>query len=544
MDGTTVASIILNVNNLTESNLLLTSASSKRTNFTIGDTAGNTGTLSAFCGFSSDYTNAANTASLNTQGFGYTTATQNVASSSGKCRLVFGNDQDYYSAGATNLQGFYKSCDMTVQGLGIGSNFVASASPYSMSLRQVPVGGSSVTTTAVSFYIDSLNAAPTASNVAMISGSGTSTISGVPSFTTTSTFGFQFRETNIAGYFLNNAKQHASALITTSGGTSLSSALSMGKADVGSSHKYYDGSSVTYQTSSTLHNTSGTQLSTTPGVIQFNDFTITLNSASSIFDEALVVKVTPQSLYGTGTQVSGAYISPSTGTSQAVRLDTKAIAADRSASTPGTTAQHVTSGTGTLPTSGYGTAYNHTTSLLTNEELQLVNGRYETPAVGNGYKNYTTGYYFPGSPTLYDYSTITSSSTSVRYVTLKFKPISSSNYERLRLAITHSGLTVDFSQYGAANHTVQLRVTSDTGSRGYETAGWMSCTDAVSGLGVQTGSDNTYCINSSTSTAAQRDCFILAATDSNAIVYVRIGLKCNLNASITSVTCTPMTTFT
>ena len=66
----------------------------------------------------------------------------------------------------------------------------------------------------------------------------------------------------------------------------------------------------------------------------------------------------------------------------------------------------VRSGTGQYPALGTSTAnfsdtYDHAASILASntaysEELQLVNGKYQTPGSSDGYKNYTTYYLFNG----------------------------------------------------------------------------------------------------------------------------------------------------
>ena len=143
-----------------------------------------------------------------------------------------------------------------------------------------------------------------------------------------------------------------------------------------------------------------------------------------------------------------------------------------------------------------------------------------------------------------DYSSITTSS-DIRWVTFKYSSvITSGEYERLRLTLTHSGLTVDFTAFGAANHYVYLRVADSAGTGSWETDGWLDATNTVSALGVQTGADGTYCINGATSTASQRDCYIVAGTSSTAVVYVRVGIPGTLAASLTTVSVAAMSTFT
>jgi hypothetical protein len=486
-------------------------------------------------------------------GFGSTKATANFDSSSGITRLAFSGDTDFHSASATNLQGFYKSFTMYAQGLAVATNFPASESSYSLRMSHAPTGGTQVTTNVCSFFVDDANTATSLNNVGIIAGATTTYISGVPTFTSASTFTIQFNQAEIAHFFLRNDRKHADALIATSTATTISATTTVNFSSIGASHKYWTApTSNKYTTSSTLHNTSGLTLlaSSTPEEIQFNDFTLSLTGATSIFDEAVVVRVTPYSLYSNsgGTLVSGGYVNPSTGATQAIRLDTKSITADRTNVSFATSSggQHVSSGTGSYPAIGSGAAgqtYDHTASILSTSELQLVNGRYETPSVSNGYRDYRTSYYFPGSLNLRDYTSITADS-SYRYVTFKCSSvITSGTYERLSIAVTHSGLTTNTASVGAANHTLDVRVSSATGLEGWVTAGWLNACDVVSGLGVQTGSDGTTCLDGSSSTTALRNAFIIAGTASAAIIYVRFGLKNNVNCSVTGVSVTAVTSF-
>lgn len=541
MDGTTVAPIILNLANLSSNDTRLVSATSIRSHVTEGTTDTTVGTVVAFGGLSTAYTNSDNQASKDIGGFGNDTSDGSIDSTSGNCRLVFSSDLDHYTGGATSEQGFYKSLDVYPQLLSVE----ASTEPYSLSLQYSPSGGSAVTTTAVEFYVDSLNAAPSVSDVGITSCTGITTISGVPTFYKDSTFNVQFNETGIGDYFLRNDKEHASISIETSGSKTISVVTTIDMTAIdGVTNFYYDTPTDTYNTSTTKHNTAGTELRTDPGVIQFNTFVLSLLPASvkTTYDEAIVVNVTPTNLYGAGSSTSGGYLNTTNNDRLQIRLDGKSVNDDKSAVSPSTIGQHVASGSGTYPSSGYGSAYDHSELLTTNEELQLVNGVFATYAYSGAttYQNYNTStYYFAGLDGV-DYSSI--DDTGVRYVTFKFAPISSGSYERLRLDITHSDLSVDLSKVDAANHTCDILVTS-SGSFGFETDGWMDCTNGVSGLGVQTGANGTTCLNSSTSSASQRDCFVLSNTTSDAIVYVRIGLTMNTDCSVTSVTCTPVEAF-
>lgn len=163
---------------------------------------------------------------------------------------------------------------------------------------------------------------------------------------------------------------------------------------------------------------------------------------------------------------------------------------------------------------------------------------YQTPAFStNGYKNYFS--FWGGGLTQPNYSAITSALTSMRFVTLKVTGrIASGSYSKVRLALVQSGLTIDLNTANSANHVLQLRVEDAT----YPT-GWMDCTNAVGALGVGSGPDATPCVSIETSTASQRDCIIRTGSGSTCVFYVRLGLACNVAASVTSISLTPVTAF-
>ena len=71
----------------------------------------------------------------------------------------------------------------------------------------------------------------------------------------------------------------------------------------------------------------------------------------------------------------------------------------------------------------------------------------------------------------------------------------------------------------------------------------MNACNVVGANGVGGGSDGTRCINGATSTTGQRDCYVRAGTDSNAIFYVRIGLQNNVNCYITNISLSAVTSF-
>ena len=561
LDGISIGSNIINFNIVNDSTqpIRTTSSSNIQMNVTSGDSSTSVGTIYAYGGDTTSYTS--NETSTITPGYNQASINGNHDDNGNIIRLVVANDGDYYSNDSNNNQyGFWKKLDLYAQGLNSSTNYFATIDSYSFRLKQIPIGNSTVQTNQVIFYIDDANTAPIVNNVAIISESNSSSIqriSGVPTYKTNSIFTIQWNQTEVAHYFLNSNRRHATAIIKTSGNNSMSSTLTIYQTDIGSNHKYYTSPvNNKYQTSTNLHNTNGTLLlaSGSPEEIQFNDFEISLTSSSNNkFDEDFKIHITPYSLFSPNgaTTSSNSFVSIADGSIKKLRIDTNSINNDRSSSSLSSDSygQHVRSGSGDYPTIGSGAndagnIYDHDEDISSNtsylKELQLIDGSYQSPTStgSNGYKSYSN-FYFPGSITLPDYSGITSDS-SYRYHTLKYTSvINSGTYELVRLSLTQSGLTVDYSQFDVENHQIFLKVTGDSS---YST-GWMNCSNAVGVNGVGLGDNGSRCINTSTSTISQRDCYIRSGTNSNAVFYVRIGLKNNVNCSITKVSLVAVSSF-
>lgn len=581
LDGQTVTSPIIrfaNINDSTEP-IRTTTTPNVRNNETAGTISLNTATLYAYGGLDTDYqTN--DIISENIDGFSHAS---NVGNYNGtKVRLRINSDGDYYSSPSN---GFYKSFSMYAQGLISSAYYPASTNKYVLGLRYQSLdGGSDITTNKVNFYVDNLNTNPTLSGVyiteEIVGVSASTQISGVPTYKNNASFRFQFTISEIANYFLRHDRKHAEAFIETSTNLVLSSTLSIqkisnipsiGNVD-GTTHQYFEAPGNLHQRSSTLHNTSGQILATNPGNIQLHTFEIPLTSAAnSKFDENFRVQVDPYNLYSansSGSSATGIYANPLniSLTQSKLRIDTKSIENNRNESATTTSeGRHVQSGLGTYPDLGItiagqcGGDYDHTQSLLGGisgnyaQELQLVNGSYQTPSVGDGYKNYNqsspNNFYFPTSYSFYDYSTISSGVTTTRYTTFKYTNLfASGTKERIKLTINGmTGLTVDFTQFNQANHELWLRVVDIGDGSDLElhtsTVGWLNCCNTVGQSGILTGVNNTFCINGGTSTASQRDCFIKPGTTENAVIYVRIGIPNNVNAKFTSITCQAVDSF-
>jgi len=544
-----------------------------RNNETAGTITANTATLFAYGGLDVDYPN--DVISQNINGYGFASSVGNYNGT--KVRLRIDSDVDFYSSPSN---GFYKAYTMWAQGLTSSLYYPASINKYVLGLRYQSLdGGSIITTNKVNFYVDNLNTVPSLSGVYITSESmgisGSTQISGVPTFKNNALFRFNFTTTEMANYFLRNDRKHAEVLMETSTNAALSSTMviqkigntvSSGNID-GTIHRYFEAPVNLHQRSSTLHNTTGQILAVNSGNIQLHTFEISLSSlANNRFDENIRIRITPFNLFGTGTSVTGVYANPlnATLTLSKLRLDTKSIENNRALSlTSSSLGRHVKSGLTQYPDLGVtqsgqcGGDYDHSQSILSGDyaqELQLVNGTYQTPIVGDGYKNYNqsspNNFYFPTSYTFYDYSSISSGVTTNRYVCFKYTNVIPANTtkERLRFTINGmNGLTVNYTQFNQSNHQFLVRIVDKGDGTNLEsdtsTVGWMDACNPVGQNGILTGVNGTHCANGGSSTNIQRDVYIRPGTTEHAEIYIRVGIPQNVNAFFTNITCTYVDTF-
>lgn len=582
LDGETIAYPILNIvniNGVSGSEPIRTTITPKLLNNGIpGTTLTDTATLTAYGGFDNDY-GSNDVVNVNLDGFSHSSKVGNYDNV--KVRLRIEYDGDYYT---TPSDGFYKAYSMYAEALNVPTNFPPSINKYVLGLEynNLDIGTTNVVTDRVNFYIDDLNDNPLLSGVYIteetLGLSSSTQISGVPTYKNNASFRFQFTISNIANHFLRHDRKHADVIVITSNNSPMSDTLaiekisnvpSTGNID-GTIHQYFDPPSNLHQRSNTLHNSFGQVLAINPGDIQIHTFEIPLTSlANNKFDENFTIKIIPYNLYTANNiqpGVTGIFADPNNPilTLSKLRIDTKSIENDRSnSSTTETLGRHVQSGLGTFPEIGItqigqaGGDYDHSQSILSGnyaQELQLVNGLYQSVNGSDGYKNYNlpapNNYYFSYGYPFYDYSIISNTSSSMRYTTFKYTGVipSGQTRERLRITINEmTGLTVDFTKFNQANHQLWLKIVDIGDGTNIDshtsTVGWLDCTNTVGQSGVMIGLDGTRCINGATSTASQRDCYIRPGTSPNATIYIRIGIPQNVNAKFKSISCRSVSTF-
>ena len=580
-----------------------------KNNYKVGTETLITSTIFAHSGLTATYTT--NEASLDLDGFGNDLAvTITDFDINSISQLVITEDSEFY-ASPTDFQGFWKdwsgyavAYDLGVTSEDTSSVFYANFErEYRIRLSQDHLNASedptyvSIVPTELIFVIDDLNVVPgvTACGLTDVGVSGVQMISGVPTFTTDTTFDFQFTETEIAHKFIRPDKCHATYGLYLSDNTLVSNLITIDQGDIGGSHKYYTAPGVTttqeyYETSSNLHNSLGLVLSEDPGDIQFNDFeTGFSNLATEVCDDDVRLRVTPCNLFGIGDPVDCPFLDITTGETKLIRIDTcsyECLITDAIGLTifndlgllvqtsldTNTTLNPDGAGTHTVSPISFpiltstpgddlaGDVYDHSANLVTNanyvQTLQLYYGRWQNPVAID-----FTQFYMPAGVIVPDYSGAVEDG-EYRYVTFKYQRTAAQfdlvdadpavTRERVRLTLVDpTGLTVDFDGFDLANHRMELKVDGhgdspgDGNVDGYDTY-WMDCTNVTQSVGIINGivsqnnpvsspnhdGDRVGCINGGTSTVQQRDCFIPVVTNSTATFYVRLGWPNDVDYSV------------
>lgn len=175
-----------------------------------------------------------------------------------------------------------------------------------------------------------------------------------------------------------------------------------------------------------------------------------------------------------------------------------------------------TSSTGQFPVS-YGSTYNSSTSLLTNEELQLLGGVYKFPPA----VNYSTNLPTAGP----NYSSIAGGSyNSMRWATFFVGAITNAS----SINLTFNGSS-NFSGTLLSNFALYVRVDGII-----PTSGWLDANAAYSGVGSPTANGDPALDYSNSTSTFKRVTFGTTVRTGN--VFVRVGIKAGSNLSFASVT--------
>lgn len=523
LDGVTAVNPVFRYATMTGTPPLGTTYTNMRLNVTAGSTATGISTASTVV---TTPVPATHTASRTFDGFGATAINGNV--DSGAARLTVSADGDFYGVAAS--QGFFRSATVQAAATAVSTLLRASPSAYTMGAAFTYAGGSNVTTNTVTFYVDEASVVPTIAELGITDvGNTVSYVTGVPTFNNGSLFTYQVNISNIAHTFLRADRTHFTASLQTSAGTNISSVATVTKVNVnGTTIAYYDPATNAYEASTTLHNTTGATLQINPGTIQIRGSALTLTLASSTtFNEALRLSLTPTNMQGAGsTSTKSGRMDVTSGTSTPLRVDTQSLTY-----LSGMAGAVMSAGSGQFPTSGFTTAIDHTASIVSTDQLQLVNGRWSTKTLADGYKNYGS-FWFPSGTTQTDYSGI--SGSGFRYTCIRFQNLKGSGtYDVITFAWTQTGLTLTPAN-DTANFRCYLKVVD-----GAFTSPWVSLTAAITGAGWGAISSNGQGImDNGNSSASSIRCFVPTGTNANATIYLRFGLDQALSQSVTNITAT------
>ena len=321
-------------------------------------------------------------------------------------------EKDFYTA--ANETGYYKVAEVNFRIKNIQNLLTSISNNSSLKTLSTQVAytyynnnntvNNSGTTSSVVFIIDAFTANPSISN-ADISDIGSSSygyIFGVPSLLSGYSVPFNFTFNNPAGLLLLNSGLHFQYdLRDTSNNVLVSESAHV--SDFAQGNHFY------YNDASTKHNTNGTQLLPFTSNVLIKDFSSTL--ANNIYTDNININLTVHNINGNSSTVV-------TDTNKH-HVDTKSF------TLLGQLNSDVTSGKGKLVSSGTNDLYpsdeaNNTNTFGTGRvygtdvvhsvikklfHTQLVNGLFEGySSAATGFKNYSSGYYYPSGIIGRDYT--------------------------------------------------------------------------------------------------------------------------------------------
>jgi hypothetical protein len=359
-------------------------------------------------------------------------------------KLNITDDYDFHQ-GVAGKSGFWIAFAANVE---VIKNLTVTPEEHKVSMTHTETGSAELT-----FYTDDA-VTPTISNTSVsTAAAGTRTISGVPTLSNNDLVDISFKVENAIRNFYRESIASVSSLVTNPHTFKISLTTNKNHGDVFTA-------ATALSINNNIHNE---DVSFT--FSGFNSRGISASSTAKVINKTL-------------------------------RVDTISNEAGR-----------LTSGTGSLPTTGYGTAFNSTQSLLLNEELQLVGGKYQYPS-----GNYTTNYPVAGP----NYSTITS---GLRYVTFSVNITEAST-----IRIIFNG-SENFDQHMNVNKTMnnnfslQIRI---NGSK--PTSGWLDGNKPYAGGNPMNNGDGALILASANTTATSKD-IAFGTSNKTGMCYVRIGLN-------------------
>ena len=495
-----------------------------------------------------------NELSIDTGGFGITS---NAPTSNTLFSLEITNDGDQYTPSSVN-GGYWKACKIKLTAKDIATNYTSGYNKYSFSLKQSVIGDSDYNSNTVSFYIEEFETRPVISDLGIIDVITGSTnidyISGVPMYTNGTVFGYQMNITNLCNNYLRQDKRHATISIFN-GNNTLGTGITITQGDIdGTTHFYYDKVTNHYETSQTLHNTNGTLLQKSTGPIQFNTFTITLNSLDNLMYEDIQIRGQPWAISNVFTNnnsanITGGSMSTTDGSSLGlIRSDEKSKRVKDNWNT-GNNGQWYFTGTSVLPDINTINTYSHTTDLSNSDysgDLHLLNGIIGWPRTTD-YNNF----YWPTGITPVDYSGIgnnglnglVDTSNKYRYSTFKFtNALTSAKGLYIDINGTSGFNTFNLLNVsGILDEEIELFIKIEGGTAGGSTrdTGWFNANKNgvsinennydVDGTGTIVGSIDSFSTNNT-----RKVCVLWSPSSGN--VWVKLGIKKGSGKTFTNIT--------
>lgn len=362
---------------------------------------------------------------------------------------------DDYYIGQIGKQGFWYSLMASID---LSADPVNTAGSHSVELTHTKTGNTNV----VNFYID--DAVTPTNIIGSVTASGISYISGVPALVGGSNGAsiiFTSSADNTVGRFYNNSR------IFSFGGTGIST------------------------TSSPLPD------SPLSGSTQSVSGSVLVNGGSVTENASFVITA-----YNSA-NVANSYIISNT----EIRMDS-------------TLDNRISSGIGQYPIS-YGSSFDNTQDLTTvgNEELQLLNGKYQYPT-----GNYTSAVPISGP----DYSGVVGGTwNNMRWVT--FDLGLSNNFKNVQLTFNNSN-NFDGGGLPMSNFALFVRVDGST-----PTVGWVDGNSAYGGIGDPTNNgDSALAVNTNASANVRTVTFGTQIKTGN--IIVRVGIPSGNNRKFSSIT--------
>lgn len=445
--------------------------------------------------------------------FGFGSITSNK--SNNNLDILFFNEKDYYTE--SNLQGFYKVIDIKLR----QNNLIPRIEPYYFSITQkVLLGGNTFNTNNIEYYVDNLSNLPEISLLEIVSFETEvfEYISGIKIYNENTIINFTLIVRNIGSYFIRSDYLCSSLYLSDIDGNVFSDELQI---------KFND-SDFLFTPNIYNYNTNNLPY---PEYVTING-DITLKKTVGNYTNNLQLKSKSYNLLGESNFIID------NNASKPILIDLASINTVNTINNNDNYGIQVKSGIGQYPIFGtnvdeFGDNYDHTTSLLIIQDMQLING-YFTPPDSN-YLDYSN--YIGNS---LNYTSIVSNN-DYRYVTFKYNiedisPNIDKSVALLKLELLNS---INFTNQIENDINIYVKIYNTDSNSNHNTI-WLDGNSPISPLGVNinnsgvdTGVNGLACLSisgnyKSTSTIK----YLYVPIGSKGTIYLRFGIKNNSTKKI------------